>query len=87
MSISRSNCASRSATFFFEQTQSFDAWELRWLLEYWQGLCDGSDCPRLIDVGLPAIARQAPPPAIAGPSPARAGILEPQGQGAQLNRA
>ncbi|MEQ9554647.1 MAG: hypothetical protein RIG67_02685 [Rhodospirillales bacterium] len=60
MSITRSSRASQGATFFFEQTQSFDAWELRWLLEYWQGLCDGPSCPRLIDVGLPAIARQAP---------------------------
>lgn len=60
MSISRNNRAPRSATFFFEQTQSFDAWELRWLLEYWQSLCDGPNCPRLVDVGLPAIVRQAP---------------------------
>lgn len=60
MSILRSSRAPQGATFFFEQTQSFDAWELRWLLEYWQGLCDGPNCPRLIDVGLPAIVRQAP---------------------------
>ena len=60
MSTLRSNRTPQGATFFFEQTQSFDAWELRWLLEYWQGLCDGRSCPRLIDVGLPAIVRQAP---------------------------
>lgn len=52
--------AQQGALFFFEPTQAFDAWELRWLLDYWQGLCDGRDCPRLIDVGLPAIVRQAP---------------------------
>ncbi len=50
----------QGAPFFFEPTQSFDAWELRWLLDYWQGLCDGPNCPRLIDVGLPTIVRQAP---------------------------
>lgn len=50
----------KSATFYFEQSSEFDAWELRWLLDYWQGLCGDRDCPRLIDVGLPEIVRQAP---------------------------
>jgi hypothetical protein len=60
MATAHCNRAPQGASFFFEQTQSFDAWELRWLLDYWQGLRDGRDCPRLVDVGLPAIVRQAP---------------------------
>lgn len=60
MSARRADRAPKSATFYFEQSREFDAWELRWLLDYWQGLCRDRDCPRLIDVGLPEIVRQAP---------------------------
>jgi hypothetical protein len=50
----------QEAAFTFEQTENFEAWQLKWLLDYWRSLQVDGACPRLVDIALPAIVRQAP---------------------------